>query len=137
MAASAAARACVISDSQCHNSLIIPGCRARAFHSACARCALKSQCTRSSEGRRITGWAYEDLLEDMQRRLRASPDKMKLRKQLVEHPFGTIKSAWNQGYFLTRELEGVNAEMSLTVLAYNLKRVIQILGVPTMIEALA
>jgi hypothetical protein len=62
---------------------------------------------------------------------------MKLRKQLVEHPFGTIKRAWNQGYFLTKGLESVNAEMSLTVLAYNIKRAIQILGVPRMMEALA
>jgi len=105
--------------------------------SACADCALKPQCTRSSQGRRITRWAYEDLLEDMQRRVRANPAKMRLRKQLVEHPFGTIKRAWNQGYFLTKGLESVNAEMSLTVLAYNLKRVIQILGVPRMMEALA
>ena len=73
----------------------------------------------------------------MQRRVRASPEKMRLRKQLVEHPFGTIKRAWNQGYFLTRGLENVRAEMSLTILAYNLKRVIKILGVPRMIEALA
>ena len=77
------------------------------------------------------------MLEDMQRRVRANPAKMRLRKQLVEHPFGTIKRAWNQGYFLTKGLESVNAEMSLTVLAYNLKRVIQILGVPRMMEALA
>ena len=62
---------------------------------------------------------------------------MKLRKQLVEHPFGTIKRAWNQGYFLTRRLENVRTEMSLTILAYNLKRVIKILGVPRMMEALA
>ena len=62
---------------------------------------------------------------------------MRLRKQLVEHPFGTIKRAWNQGYFLTRGLENVRAEMSLTILAYNLKRVMKILGVPRMTEALA
>jgi len=105
--------------------------------SACAHCALKPQCTRSSQGRRITRWAYEDVLEDMQRRVRANRQKMKLRKQLVEHPFGTIKRAWNQGYFLTRRLENVRTEMSLTILAYNLKRVIKILGVPRMIEALA
>ena len=105
--------------------------------SACAHCALKPQCTRSSQGRRITRWTYEDLLEDMQRRVRASPEKMRLRKQLVEHPFGTLKRAWNQGYFLTKGLESVNAEMSLTVLAYNIKRAIQILGVPRMMEALA
>ncbi|MGH2619750.1 MAG: IS1182 family transposase [Anaerolineales bacterium] len=104
---------------------------------ACARCTLKPRCTRDPGGRRISRWAYEDLLEDMQRRVRASPEKMKLRKQLVEHPFGTIKRAWNQGYFLTKGLDSVNTEMSLTVLAYNLKRVIQILGVPRMMEALA
>ena len=62
---------------------------------------------------------------------------MKLRKQLAEHPFGTIKRAWNQGYFLTRGLENVRSEMSLTILAYNFTRVIKILGVPRMIEALA
>lgn len=105
--------------------------------SACADCAIKLQCTRSSQGRRITRWAYEDLLEDMQRRVQASPEKMKLRKQLVEHPFGTLKRAWNQGYFLTKGLQSVNVEMSLSVLAYNLKRAIKILGVPRMIEALA
>jgi hypothetical protein len=104
---------------------------------ACARCTPKPQCTRDPGGRRITRWAYEDLLEDMQRRVRASPGKMKLHKQLAEHPFGTIKRAWNQGYFLTRGLENVRAEMSLTILAYNFKRVIKILGVPRMMGALA
>ena len=73
----------------------------------------------------------------MQRRVRANRQKMRLRKQLVEHPFGTIKRAWNQGYFLTKGQESVNAEMSLTVLAYNIKRAIKILGVPRMMEALA
>jgi len=73
----------------------------------------------------------------MQGRVRANPDKMRLRKQLVEHPFGTIKRAWNQSYFLIKGLESVNAEMSLTVLAYNIKRAIQILGVPRMMKALA
>lgn len=80
---------------------------------------------------------HEDVLEQMERRTRASPEKMKLRKRLAEHPFGTIKRAWNQGYFLTKGLESVNAEMSLTMLAYNIKRAIQILGVPKMVESLA
>ena len=104
---------------------------------ACARCSLKPRCTRDPGGRRISRWTYEDLLDEMQRRVRASPEKMKLRKQLAEHPFGTIKRAWNQGYFLTRGLENVRAEMSLTILAYNFKRVIKILGVPRMMGALA
>jgi hypothetical protein len=104
---------------------------------ACARCSLKPRCTRDPGGRRISRWTYEDLLDEMQRRVRASPEKMKLRKQLAERPFGTIKRAWNQGYFLTRGLQNVRAEMSLTILAYNFKRVIKILGVPRMMEALA
>jgi hypothetical protein len=79
----------------------------------------------------------EDLLDEMERRVRASPEKMKLRKRLSEHPFGTIKRPWNHGNFLTKGLENVGTEMSLTVLAYNIKRAINILGVPRMIEALA
>ena len=62
---------------------------------------------------------------------------MKLRKRLAEHPFGTIKHHWHQGHFLTRKLPNVRAEMALTVMAYNIKRAIKILGVPRMIEALA
>ena len=72
----------------------------------------------------------------MQARVEAQPEKVKLRKQLAEHPFGTIKQAMNQGYFLMRGLEKVRAEMALTVMAYNLKRAIQILGVPRMVAAL-
>lgn len=104
---------------------------------ACAHCTIRHQCTSSKDGRRITRWVDEDLLDEMERRVRASPEKMKLRKQLAEHPFGTIKRPWNQGYFLTKGLENVGTEMSLTVLAYNIKRAINILGVPKMLEALA
>jgi hypothetical protein len=62
---------------------------------------------------------------------------MKLRKQLAEHPFGTIKHHWDQGHFLTRKLPNVGAEINFSVLAYNLWRVINILGVSKMKEALA
>jgi len=72
----------------------------------------------------------------MERRVRGDPEKMKLRKQLAEHPFGTIKYHWDQGDFLTRKLPNVRAEMALTVLSYNIMRTIKILGVPKMIEAL-
>jgi transposase len=105
--------------------------------SACSQCPIKAQCTRSKEGRRITRWVDEDLLDEMERRVRGNPDKMKLRKRLAEHPFGTIKHHWDQGHFLMRKLPNVGTEMSLSVLAYNLKRVIKILGVSRMIEALA
>jgi len=103
---------------------------------ACRECGLKPQCTRNKGGRRITRWVDEHLLEAMQARVQAEPEKVGLRKQLAEHPFGTIKHSWNQGYFLMRGLEKVRAEMALTVMAYDLKRVIRILGVPRMIEAL-
>ena len=112
---------------------------------ACRQCPLKARCTRNKGGRRITRWIDEHLLEAMQARVEAEPDKVALRKQLVEHPFGTIKHStssrcpygMNQGYFLMRGLEKVRAETALTVMAYNIKRVIRILGVPRMIQALA
>jgi hypothetical protein len=92
---------------------------------------------RNKGGRRITRWVDEHLLEAMRARVQVEPEKVGLRKLLAEHPFGTIKHAMNQGYFLMRGFEKVRAEMSLTVMAYNLKRAIKILGVPRMIEALA
>ena len=104
---------------------------------ACSQCPIKTQCTRSKDGRRITRWVDEDLLDEMQRRVKSDPEKMKLRKMLAEHPFGTIKRHWDQGHFLTRKLPNVRTEMALTILAYNIKRTINILGVQKMIEALA
>ena len=85
---------------------------------ACQRCALKAKCTRNKSGRRITRWVDEHLLEAMQARVRAQPEKVGLRKCLAEHPFGTIKHGMNQGYFLMRGLPKVRAEMALTALAY-------------------
>ena len=103
---------------------------------ACATCQLRAKCTRNAGGRRLTRWVDEHLLEDMERRIRAQPEKLARRKGLVEHPFGTIKRNMNQAYFLTRGLPKVRTEMSLTVLVYNLKRAINILGVPRLIQAL-
>lgn len=73
----------------------------------------------------------------MERRVNADPEKVKLRKRLAEHPFGTIKHHWDQGHFLMRKLPNVGSEMSLSVLVYNLKRTINILGIPKMMEALS
>jgi hypothetical protein len=78
---------------------------------------------------------HEGLLEAMQQRVTAHPEKVRLRKSIVEHPFGTIKRCMDQGYFRTRGLAKVRAEMRLTVLAYNPKRVITILGVTQLIAA--
>lgn len=105
--------------------------------SACGRCALKPKCTRNKGGRRITRWVDEDLLDEMEHRVHALPEKMKLRKQLAEHPFGTLKHHWDQAHFLTRKLPNVRSEMALSIMAYNLKRAIKVLGVPRLIEALA
>jgi transposase len=103
--------------------------------SKCSGCPLKSKCTTNQRGRRISRWVDEKLLEDMARRVRARPELMRRRQQLSEPPFGTIKRAMGHSYFLMRGLHKVGAEMSLTVLSYNLKRVINILGVKKMIEA--
>jgi transposase len=109
----------------------------RAPVSVCRACALKARCTRNPEARRLSRWEHEELLDEMQRRVAAHPAKMKQRKALAEHPFGTIKRGMDAGYFLLRGLEKVRAEMSLTVLAYNLKRAINLLGVPKLLAALA
>jgi transposase len=113
--------------------------RERRFYAtpACGGCALKHACTRSKDGRRITRWVYEDVLEKMEARVQDEPEKVKLRKTIAEHPFGTIKRHMDQGYFLMKGLPNVGAEMSLTVLAYNIKRAVKILGLPRMLQALA
>jgi transposase len=104
--------------------------------SACGGCALKPQCTRSQGERRITRWVDEHLLEAMEQRVRSRPEMMKQRKQLVEHPFGTMKRWWDAGYFLMRGLEKVRTEFSLTVLAYNLRRVLNLVEMPRLLAAL-
>jgi transposase len=103
---------------------------------ACRSCPIKAQCTSNKGGRRITRWADEHTLERMEERLNANPAIMQERTQLVEHPFGTIKHASDQGYFLMKGLKNVRAEFSLSCLAYNLRRVINILGVPRLLGAL-
>jgi len=104
--------------------------------SKCLTCPIKHRCTTNQRGRRITRWVDEKLLEEMARRVRARPEVMRRRQQLSEPPFGTIKRAMGHGYFLMKGLNKVGAEMSLTILSYNIKRVINILGVKKMIEAL-
>lgn len=104
--------------------------------SKCLTCPLKEKCTTNARGRRITRWVDEKFLEEMARRVRARPELMRRRQQLSEPPFGTIKRAFGHSYFLMRGLNQVGAEMSLTVLSYNIKRVINLIGVKKMIEAL-
>lgn len=103
----------------------------------CKGCAVKHKCTRDKSGRRIQRWEDERLLEEMDRRVRAEPNKIKQRKLIVEHPFGTIKRSMDQGYFLTRGLCNVRAEASLTILAYNIKRALTVKGTLGLKAALA
>ena len=102
----------------------------------CKECVMKHKCTRDKRGRRIQRWEDEALLEEMALRMRAEPDKVKQRKLIVEHPFGTIKRSMEQGYFLTRRLCNVRAEMSLTMLAYNMKRVMGLMSIEQLLAAL-
>jgi len=105
---------------------------------ACSRCLKRSECTlKKVGGRRITRLKEEWVLDEMELRNRLHPEKLKRRKEIVEHPFGTMKRSMNQGYFLMRGLKKVNTEMSLTVTAYNMKRVFNILGVKRMVQTLA
>jgi transposase len=103
---------------------------------ACRGCPLRQQCTRSRSARRICRTPEEAQVQAMRRRLAERPELMARRKASVEHPFGTMKRGWDSGYFLLKGMEGVRAEFSLSVLAYNLRRTISILGVECLLAAL-
>ena len=103
---------------------------------ACPTCALKPRCT-LDKVKRVKRWEHEGVLDKMQARLERMPDAMTIRRQTVEHPFATLKAWMGSTHFLTRTLEKVKTEMSLQVLAYNMKRMINIFGVTTLIKAIA
>jgi len=107
----------------------------RYWSSVCGRCALKSQCTTGKE-RRVRRWVHEDVLERAEKRLRRRPEVMLARRSLVEHPFGTLKSWTNSNHFLTRRLSGVSTETSLQILAYNMKRAINLVGTRKIMETI-
>jgi transposase len=107
----------------------------RYWTTACPRCPLKSQCTTGPE-RRITRWEHEHLLEAVQRRLDANPLAMRIRRETVEHPFGTLKMRMGATHFLMKRLPKVATEMALHVLAYNLTRVMNIAGVKPLLAAI-
>jgi transposase len=103
---------------------------------ACPGCALKAQCTTDPRFHRIKRWEHEAVLERIEQRVKANTVILKLRQQLVEHPFGTIKFWNDQRHFLMRGLEKVKAEFSLSTLAYDIKRALNIVGVRGLIAAL-
>jgi transposase len=103
---------------------------------ACRSCAIKQNCTTAKE-RLISRWEHEAVLETVQARLDRHPEKMTVRRSTAEHPFGTIKCWMGATHFLMKRLPKVKTEMALNVLAYNMKRVMAILGVADLLEALA
>ncbi len=107
----------------------------RYWTNACRDCALKPQCTTGKE-RRITRWEHEHVLEAVQRRLDKNPQAMRQRRETVEHPFGTLKMRMGATHFLMKRLPKVATEMALHVLAYNLTRVMNIMGCPPLLAAM-
>jgi hypothetical protein len=107
----------------------------RYWSSACPKCPLKARCT-PSDYRRITRWEHEAILDVMQRRLDRKPQAMTLRRRTIEHVFGTLKYWMGSTHFLMRGLTYVGKEMSLHVLAYNFKRVINLLGMAKTMKAM-
>jgi len=102
---------------------------------ACSACELKPRCT-PEKLRRIRRWEHEHVLDAMQDRLDRMPNAMRIRRCTVEHVFGTLKDWMGRSHFKTRTLHNVGTEMSLQVLAYNLKRAITLLGARALMEAM-
>jgi transposase len=99
----------------------------RYWSSACPACPIKAQCT-TGDNRRVSRWVHAEVLDRAAKRLRRKPEVMLARRSLVEHPFGTMKSWTSANHFLTKRLSGVSTETSLQVLAYNMKRAINLVG---------
>jgi hypothetical protein len=105
--------------------------------SGCKSCPLKAKCTRNKENRTITRLAAEEVQERMAERVAANPQIMRRRKAIIEHCFGTIKRSLGYDYFLCRGMRHVTTEVTLTVLAYNLKRAYNLIGVKNLIAAVS
>jgi hypothetical protein len=105
------------------------------WSSACPQCLMKAKCT-PSDYRRISRWEQERVLDDVQNRLDHNPKAMSIRRRTVEHVFGTLKYWMGSTHFQTRRLAQVSTEMSLHILAYNLRRFISIFGIAGAIEAM-
>ncbi|MBI2937023.1 MAG: IS1182 family transposase [Thaumarchaeota archaeon] len=105
---------------------------------ACKACPFKARCTGGNSRRRtVTRWEHQDIIDELLKRTRQEPEKLEARSKLAEHPFGTIKRAFNQGYFLLKGLRKVRGEMGFTMLAYDMRRALNILGTRHLLQALA
>ena len=104
---------------------------------ACFSCRFfMTKCTRSKIERTVYRWVHEAVMDEMKQRLRIYPEKMDARKRLVEHPFGSMKRAFNQGYLLLKGLRKVGCEVGFSVMAYNMRRVLNILGSKILVDLL-
>lgn len=103
---------------------------------ACATCPFRAKCTSNKRGRSIERWEHQDIIDQVVRRARLEPEKLEERMKLAEHPFGTIKRAFNMGYFLLGGLRKVRGEMGFTVIAYDMRRALNVLGTRRLLEAL-
>jgi hypothetical protein len=103
----------------------------------CKSCPLKPQCTRNQGNRTITRATFEEAQEEMAQRVARRPDLLRRRKAIIEHCFGTIKRSFGYDYFLCRGKRQVTTEVNLTILAYNLKRACNLVGVTNLIAALS
>jgi transposase len=100
---------------------------------ACKTCPFRERCTSNRNGRTIERWEHQEVIDELIRRVRAEPEKLETRAKLAEHPFGTMKRAFNQGYFLLKGLRKVKGEMGFTALAYDIRRALNILGTRAML----
>ncbi len=107
----------------------------RYWTTVCPDCPMKALCTPSKQ-RRVSRWEHEEVLEAVQQRLDENPQAMRQRRETVEHPFGTIKTRMGATHFLMKRLKNVRSEMALSVLAYNLTRVMNILGIGPLLAAM-
>jgi len=108
----------------------------RARVKDCRQCSLQPQCTKSATPRKITRWEHQDRIDNMDKLMKKRPDLMLIRKQSVEHPFGTIKCWMGMTHLLTRRFKNVRTEMNLHVLAYNFKRMLNIMGIEGLMDAI-
>lgn len=103
---------------------------------ACKNCATRGLCTTSPRGRYVYRWEHEAVIDRLKQRMADKPELIKQRKAIIEHVFGTIKSIWDYGAFLLRGIKNILSEAALMNTAYNIRRVITILGTQKLIEHL-
>src|SRR5262249_41795335 len=107
----------------------------RYWTNACQSCAIQQRCTTGKE-RRITRWEHEHVLEEVQKRLDKNPQAMRQRRETAEHPFATLKRRMGATHSLMHAVRTAATELALHVLAYNLPRVMNIMGIQPLMAAI-